>query len=81
MPAAKETNMLPATFSCPRCRCHALYRTRRRGLDWLMSVVGLKPVRCFTCDKRFYMRHSRLSDLNQDHPDDEYFRGGPHKVA
>jgi hypothetical protein len=74
--------LLPDTFSCPRCKCHALYRTRRKGgLDWLMSFFGLRPVRCFTCSKGFYIRHSRIRELDRDHTDDEYFRSGPRKVA
>ena len=60
-----QRNMLPATFSCPRCKCHALYRTRRRGLDWLMSLMGFRPVRCMTCDKRFYLLHSRVRDYDE----------------
>jgi hypothetical protein len=47
--------MLPPSFSCPRCKCHALYRTRRKGFGWLMSLFGLRPARCFTCGKRFYV--------------------------
>jgi hypothetical protein len=57
--------MLPAKFSCPRCKCHALYQTRRRGVDWLMSAIGLRPVRCMTCEKRFYMRHSWLKGYEE----------------
>ncbi len=58
--------MLPATFRCPRCKCHALYVARRRGLDWLMSAFGLRPVRCMTCDKRFHLRYSRIKDYDPD---------------
>ena len=50
--------MLSASYSCPRCRCNALYRTHRKGLDWLMSAIGMRPVRCYTCSKRFYIRWS-----------------------
>jgi hypothetical protein len=67
--------MLPATFSCPRCKCHALYRTRRTGLDWIMSVFGLRPVRCMTCDKRFHLRYSRIKDYDPDPPKQVYARG------
>ena len=65
--------MLPARYSCPRCHCHALYQTRRRGLDWLISVIGLRPIRCMTCDKRFYMRYSWVKDY-QEPPNRAYVR-------
>ena len=54
--------MLPATFSCPRCKCPALYLARPSGLDRLMSVVGLSPARCMTCGKRFYLRSSQVKN-------------------
>ena len=50
--------MLPPTFSCPRCKCKAALRAHRRGLNWFMSLVGFRPAQCFTCSKRFYLRHS-----------------------
>ena len=53
--------MLPGSHNCPRCHGNALYRTHRRGLDWLISAIGLRPVRCYTCNKRFYVRWSRVS--------------------
>jgi hypothetical protein len=51
--------MLPASFTCPSCKCHALYRTRRTGFGYLMSLIGFWPARCFTCSKRcyVYLRH------------------------
>jgi hypothetical protein len=68
--------MLRDSHSCPRCHGNALYRTHRRGFDWLLSAFGLRPVRCYTCDKRFYMRWSQISSgagahaqqLQNDHP-------------
>jgi hypothetical protein len=47
--------MLPPSYSCPSCKCHALYRTRRRGFGWFMSIVGFRPARCYTCGKRCYV--------------------------
>jgi hypothetical protein len=47
--------MLPPTFSCPYCKCHALYRIRRKGFGWLMSLFGFRPARCYTCGKKFYV--------------------------
>jgi hypothetical protein len=30
----------------------------RKGFDWLIYLLGLRPVRCLTCNKRFYARFS-----------------------
>ena len=38
---------------CPRCKCNAVRRSHRKGLDWLMSAIGFRPARCYTCAKRF----------------------------
>lgn len=48
--------MLPYSYSCPRCNCHALCRLRRRGIDRVFSLFGLRPVRCMTCLRKSYMR-------------------------
>jgi len=55
--AAPAHHRFPAYLACPRCHCKAAHRSRRRGLDWIMSAIGFRPARCFTCDKRFYTRH------------------------
>jgi hypothetical protein len=47
--------MLPPSYTCPSCKCHALYRTRRKGFGWLMSLVGFWPARCFTCRRKCYV--------------------------
>jgi len=47
--------MLPRSYSCPSCKCHALYRTRRKGFGWIMSLIGFRPARCYTCGKRCYV--------------------------
>jgi len=72
--------VLPATFTCPRCKCHALYVARRRGLDWLVSAIGLRPVRCMTCDKRFYLRYSQLKAHGADARKHAYAQGEPGKA-
>jgi hypothetical protein len=51
--------MLPPSYTCPSCKCHALYRTRRRGLGWLMSLIGFWPARCYTCSRRCYVQLRR----------------------
>lgn len=48
--------MLPSSYSCPRCKCHALYRARPRWFDLPMTVLGLEPIRCWTCNRRFHLR-------------------------
>jgi hypothetical protein len=48
--------MLPPSYSCRWCTCHALCRLRRRGIDRLFSIIGLRPVRCLTCGRKSYMR-------------------------
>ena len=48
--------MLPSHYTCRSCKCHALCRLRRRGIDHLFSAVGLSPVRCLTCGSKSYMR-------------------------
>jgi hypothetical protein len=58
--------MLPPSFLCPRCNGNALYREHRRGFDWLVSILGLRPVRCFTCHKRIYMRRSLIEGRQED---------------
>ena len=50
--------MIPSSFLCPRCRCGACYALHRKGFDWLMHLLELRPVRCLTCNKRFYARYS-----------------------
>jgi hypothetical protein len=53
--------MLPPDYACPRCKCKACYALHRRGFDWVMSLLGLRPARCLTCSKKFYARY-KLSD-------------------
>ena len=56
--------MLPPSYTCPSCKCHALYRTRRKGLGWLMSLVGFWPARCMTCRKKCYV-HLRQAPVRR----------------
>jgi hypothetical protein len=48
--------LLPSSYSCPRCECHALYRVRSRWFDWPATIFGLVPVRCWTCNRRSHLR-------------------------
>jgi len=40
-----------------------------------MSAIGLRPAGCMTCNKRFYLRHSRVKDYNLNLPKPTYVRG------
>jgi hypothetical protein len=48
--------LLPSSYTCPRCKCHALCRLRRSGIDFLFSIFGLRPVRCLTCGSKSFLR-------------------------
>jgi hypothetical protein len=48
--------LLPDTYTCSKCKCHALCRMRRKGLARLLSLFGLRPVLCLTCGKKSYLR-------------------------
>jgi len=47
--------LLPVSYTCSRCKCHALCRMRRKGLGRILSLFGLRPVICLTCGKKSYM--------------------------
>jgi hypothetical protein len=47
---------------CPQCRSGDCYRSHRDGVfDFLLTAIGLRPWRCYTCDRRFYARLVALS--------------------
>jgi len=54
---AWEWDLLPSSYVCPRCNCGACYALHRKGFDWLMWMVGMRPARCLTCSKKFYARY------------------------
>ena len=46
---------------CPHCGSSELFRSHRRGImeRYLLSVIGVRPLRCGNCDARFYrLKHS-----------------------
>ena len=73
--------MLPSSFLCPRCKCGACYVLHRKGLDWLMHLLGLRPVRCLTCNKRFYARYSIDSDRQKVEPGHRNASGESNRAA
>jgi len=52
--------LLPETYTCSRCKCHALCRMRRKGLARVLSLFGLRPVLCLTCGKKSYRRLAEM---------------------
>lgn len=47
---------------CPQCRSADCFRSHRGGaIDYLWTIVGMRPWRCHTCDRRFYGRRVALS--------------------
>jgi hypothetical protein len=72
--------MLPTTFSCPRCKCGACHRLHRKGIDWLLSKFGLRPMGCLTCGKRFYAHESVVKAHLQDEVEGVYSPKAPSRV-
>jgi len=53
---------------CPQCRSADCYRSHRGGvLDFLGTLVGLRPWRCHTCDLRFYAWRVAISFVGYAH--------------
>lgn len=49
---------------CPRCKSHEVRRSRSKNLiDLLMRTVGMRPVRCDECRKRFYVPYGAVQKL------------------
>jgi hypothetical protein len=49
--------MLPSTYACPSCKCRACYALHRKGFDRVLSLFGLRPARCLTCNRKFFARY------------------------
>jgi predicted RNA-binding Zn-ribbon protein involved in translation (DUF1610 family) len=45
-------------YLCPQCGSQDVYRSRRRGLEKVLSLTGFYPYHCedSSCDYRFYRR-------------------------
>lgn len=54
--------MLPSSYACPNCKCRACSALHRKGFDWLVFLLGLRPARCLTCNKKFYTRYTVSED-------------------
>ncbi len=48
-------------YKCPKCFCPDVYRSRRHGLDRLISLFGFYPFVCEErlCRHRFYRRNRK----------------------
>ena len=44
---------------CPYCHSHRIFRERRKGLVWALSLFRLRPYRCRTCYKVHFGFYSR----------------------
>jgi transposase-like protein len=42
--------------NCPKCGAGYLVRSHRKGLERLVSVFGIIPYRCASCEHRFLLR-------------------------
>lgn len=53
---------------CPQCRSADCFRSHRSGvLDFMGTVIRLRPWRCHTCDLRFYAWRVALSFAGYAH--------------
>ena len=43
-----------SAMGCPRCGSGDARRSRRRGLERLLSLFGIWPYRCSACGERFH---------------------------
>jgi hypothetical protein len=39
---------------CPRCNQPEVYPSRVRGLDFLLTLLLLRPYRCHNCSRRYW---------------------------
>lgn len=40
---------------CPQCRSANVFRSHRDSVpDYILTIFGLRPWRCHTCERRFY---------------------------
>ena len=51
---------LPLSLKCPKCGSASVRRTRSTTLDRILSVFGLKAVKCRECRLRFRTRFEQL---------------------
>ncbi len=40
--------------ACPNCGSQEIYRSRYRGLEYVIRLFMVRPVRCGSCMKRHY---------------------------
>jgi ribosomal protein L32 len=53
---------------CPQCRSAECLRSHRAGMvDFLFTLIGSRPWRCKTCERRFYASHVALSYAHLAH--------------
>lgn len=53
--------------NCPRCNAKGPRMSRKRGLrDWMMSLVGKRPARCWRCNRRIYLPAKEVKAQDRD---------------
>ena len=56
-------------LSCPYCASAKLHRSRRYGVDFVVSVLfGKYPYRCSSCNRRFRAKSRRRSSHEPEPP-------------
>jgi len=48
------------TVTCPRCHEQDIRRSHRRFLDFLLTSLGMVPLRCQSCMHRFFRFRSSV---------------------
>ena len=60
IPLWRNTAMLSAKKTCPRCGCEQVYRSRRRVFEkGFLSLLDWVPFRCAGCNHRFYSKNNQ----------------------
>ena len=64
--------MLTLERKCPLCDCGEIYKSRYRGLDFLLRLILFRPVRCGECHFRYYQPASYFAMDRPRSEQDEY---------
>jgi hypothetical protein len=53
---------------CPHCGSNEVFRSHRRGImeRYLLPIIKVRPVRCGSCDARFYRLKRTDGPASQD---------------
>jgi len=56
-------------MTCPSCGSDNVHRSRRKWYERPISLIGIRPYRCYHCDRRFF---SFPPDSNGQAADDKH---------